>query len=113
KFRVHGSLESQTPIPTAESKRVNLKCYVAETLSRFIRNANNRMRTNSPPTGSYRAVWAHLKQLLFFSLRLTGARLSVALGATLMFRVLSFWLPMASRPLVLAAIGTLGKRYKK
>jgi len=28
------------------------------------------------------------------SLRLTGARLSVALGATLMFRVLSFWLPM-------------------
>src|SRR5262249_32092619 len=38
--------------------------------------------------------------------------LSVALGATLMFRVLSFWLPMASRPLVLAAIGTLGKGTK-
>jgi Mg2+-importing ATPase len=28
------------------------------------------------------------------TLRLTGARFSVALGATLMFRALSFWLPM-------------------
>jgi transposase InsO family protein len=27
KFRVHGPLENQTPIPTAESKRVSLKCY--------------------------------------------------------------------------------------
>jgi transposase InsO family protein len=26
-FRVHASLENQTPIPTAESKRVNLNCY--------------------------------------------------------------------------------------
>jgi hypothetical protein len=25
KFRVHGSLENQTPVPTAESKRVSLK----------------------------------------------------------------------------------------
>jgi transposase InsO family protein len=27
KFRVHGSLENQTPIPTAESKWASLKCY--------------------------------------------------------------------------------------
>jgi len=27
RFRVHGSLENQTPIPTAESRRVNLKYY--------------------------------------------------------------------------------------
>jgi putative transposase len=27
RFRVHGSLENQTPIPTAESTRINLKCY--------------------------------------------------------------------------------------
>src|SRR5262245_46673978 len=27
KFRVHGSLENQTAMPTAESKRVSLKCY--------------------------------------------------------------------------------------
>ena len=26
-LRVHASLENQTPIPTAESKRVNLNCY--------------------------------------------------------------------------------------
>ena len=27
KFRVHSALENQTPIPTAESKRVNLESY--------------------------------------------------------------------------------------
>ena len=52
-YNFHWSLANQTPIPTAESKRVSLKLLrVVETLSRVIPNAKSRVRTNSPCSAS-------------------------------------------------------------
>jgi len=51
-YRVHGSLEGQTPIKTPESKRRQFQMLsLAQTLSRFISNTNGCMSTNSPCTG--------------------------------------------------------------
>jgi hypothetical protein len=51
-YRVHGSLEGQTPIKTPESKRRQFQMLsLAQTLSRFISKTNGCMSTNSPCTG--------------------------------------------------------------
>ena len=47
------TVDSDCGLQTDQSKMLR----VAETLSRFIRNANSRMRINSPPTGMYSAFF--------------------------------------------------------